>query len=139
MKVFKKGAKVRVRPILGANASILNSEASLYGVHSIIGWQNKVFVIEGTVRLFDCDERPDIFGAYLLTYEGKPIGYVYNDALEEVVDEPKELEVRLTVGAKVTNKTTVEDLKKNITTGIQTVLYLSDCVSSESNITIHFE
>lgn len=82
MKVFKKGDKVKVVKAV-QNASQFNKGLHPLGVYSIPNWENKTFTIEGTIQLCSFDHSKDIYGGYLLSYEGNSVGYVYNDALEK--------------------------------------------------------
>jgi len=65
------------------NASDFNiGKLNILGIYSIDNWEDKIFKIEGTVKLITFKHTDEIFGAYLLKLDGKKIGYVYNNAIE---------------------------------------------------------
>jgi hypothetical protein len=83
VEIFKKGTKVRVI-YDSANASDFTQKLSGIphkGVYSFDHWKDKVFVIEGEIQLYVNKHFDKAFCAYLLEYEGKKVGYVYNYAL----------------------------------------------------------
>jgi hypothetical protein len=77
---FRKGQKVTVRKM--QNASDFNNDGlPIYGVYSIDNWSDTVFTIEGTIKLIKFSHSDSVFCAYLLSYKGNPIGYVYNTGI----------------------------------------------------------
>ncbi len=86
-ELFKIGQKVRVIGS-GFNCSEFSyiEGFSEYGVYSKRDWKNTLFQIEGTVKLIEFDSSPNIYCAYLLSYEGENIGYVYNTGLQAIND-----------------------------------------------------
>lgn len=86
-ELFKIGQKVRVIGS-GFNCSEFSciEGFSQYGVYSKKDWKDRVFQIEGTVKLIEFASNPNIYCAYLLSYEGENIGYVYNTGLRAIND-----------------------------------------------------
>lgn len=86
-KVFKKGTPVMVIRD-GENASKFNaSKYAISGIYAISDWDEKIFKIEGTVQLVSFDHNADIFCAYLLSLHGNHVGFVYNTAIKETIEE----------------------------------------------------
>lgn len=82
--IFKKGQIVNIKH--GANASYFNDGLSAYVIKD---WWLKEFEIEGTVKLITFEHNPEVYGAYLLKYNGKNIGYVYNTGITLVENQTK--------------------------------------------------
>lgn len=84
-KIFKKGDRVKVFSD-GNNASDFTRklEGSPLGVYSLPNWRKIKFTIQGRLELTSFELNPDIYGAYLLSLNGKNIGYVYNIALKKL-------------------------------------------------------
>lgn len=84
VKLFEKGEKVIVKRT-GSNASDLNrGSLDIRGVYGVKNWANKTFEIEGTIKSFRILENGETHLAYLLSLDGRPVGYVYDDGLELV-------------------------------------------------------
>lgn len=88
-RLLKKGDKVKIIHD-GANASQFNelNGCDIMGIYSINDGQNKIFEIQGElqIQIFDHDKK--VYGAYLLTLNGKKIGYVYNTFLKRIIKTP---------------------------------------------------
>ena len=85
--LFTKGQNVKV---IGSGFNCLKfnvvDRTNSLGIYSIKDWKNTLFQIEGTVKLIEFDSNPNIYCAYLLSYEGENIGYVYNTGLQAIND-----------------------------------------------------
>ena len=83
--IFKKGQKVTIARN-GCNPSSFNSNQAwdFLGVYSVEDYFDKVFEIEGTVQLISFTFSPEVYGAYLLKYEGVNVGYVYNTGIKAI-------------------------------------------------------
>ena len=93
--LFKKGDKVRAT--CANNASSFNDpeKHATLGAFSVPCWDKKVFEIEGTMKMITLDHDTECYGAYLLTLDGKEVGYVYNTALEIVEETDFTVEEKL--------------------------------------------
>ena len=76
--IFKKGQKVMIKDRYNASDFNIRETWSIMSAYSIKGWEDKIFEIEGTVKLITFDHNPRIYGAYLLTLRGVKVGYIYN-------------------------------------------------------------
>ena len=85
--LFTKGQNVKVIGS-GFNCPKFNAVdgTNSLGIYSIKDWKNTLFQIEGTVKLIEFVSNPNIYCAYLLSYEGENIGYVYNTGLRSIND-----------------------------------------------------
>lgn len=91
--IFRKGQKVSVEQHMNASDFNITREWSAMGVYSIDDCYNKVFEIEGTVKLITFKDIPEVYGAYLLTLDGKKVGYIYNCGIKEIVWHPEKNEL----------------------------------------------
>lgn len=87
-QMFKIGDKVRVTKAY-CNASRVSTDDEnkilhYKGVYSIENWQDTIFTISGKYKPTKFDHNKEIYGAYPLSFDGKLVGYVYNDVLELV-------------------------------------------------------
>lgn len=90
--MYKKGQKVRLIKDRHNASSFNEEEYNILGAYQFKDWARKTFTIEGTVKLCDFKYTPEVECAYLLSLDGKDIGYVYNSALKEVEDIPDTLQ-----------------------------------------------
>jgi hypothetical protein len=82
MEIFKKGDLVQVK-VGGHNASDFNKDGlDVMGIYKDRDkCHENIYTIEGTLKLITFDHSPSTYGAYLLSLNGVPQGYVYNYAL----------------------------------------------------------
>lgn len=90
--MYKKGQKVRLIKDVNNASQFNGGKFNILGAYQFNDWAQKTFTIEGTVKLCDFKDNPKTECAYLLSLDGEDIGYVYNEALEEVQDIPNALQ-----------------------------------------------
>lgn len=91
-KMYRQGQQVKVDNE-GSNASQFNTGkiSNTLGVYQFRDWSTKVFEIEGTVKLCTYKHDPKIQCAYLLSFDGKKVGYVYDHAIKEVAQSHEDI------------------------------------------------
>lgn len=76
-ELLKKGDQVTIKS--NRSASQFN-KTNPYKEYP--NWKDLVFTIEGSMKLVYFNFSPNTTHAYLLTYKGKEVGYIYNTGIE---------------------------------------------------------
>ncbi|MFW6272292.1 MAG: hypothetical protein ACOC2U_00745 [bacterium] len=86
IEMFEKGEKVRIPRINNDSGSNIYWGLPVMGVYNDQLWPTYTYEIEGTVKLHSFKSH-DVYCSYLLSLNGKNVGFVYDNVLEKVEDD----------------------------------------------------